>query len=162
MQDKSVVESLAQSVVLLETGVRRDAYSCFQRTPVMTGLFHQLLEDFHPRHRTWTLAMSCSYFSNWIWSTLKLLLPLKGEKLKPQTCVRLKPSFGAPDGCQSVRRENELHGTVMRCQPPVLSVNVNAKRSAVSVVVPAAWLSRTSTRIGLPLAVPLNQKSKEA
>jgi hypothetical protein len=82
-----------------------------------------------------------------------------GAKLKPHTCVSVNPLLGAPTGCQSVRRVKLLHGTLKNFHPVELSTNLYSNRSEVSVVLPAARLSDTSSRIVEPVLPPLNQNS---
>src|SRR5687767_15906374 len=97
----------------------------------------------------------CQGSINLISSTWKLPCPLSGEKLRPQIALRLRPSFGAPGGCQSERRVKVFHERSKVLQPLKLSLNLYSKRSAVSLLPEAeARLSKISKRIVAPLFVP--------
>src|SRR5262249_23690210 len=80
--------------------------------------------------------------------------PLVRAKLSPQIAAVVKPSLGAPAGCQSARRVKADQGSVECLPPSPLSVKRYSKRSEVSVVLPAARLSNISTRNTLPVLLP--------
>ncbi len=63
---------------------------------------------------------------------------------------------------QSVRRLKELQGRVTCFQPVKSSLSLDSKRSAVSVVLPAARFSASSIRTVVPLLLPLTQNRNPA
>src|SRR5215471_1878263 len=80
----------------------------------------------------------CNYgVVNLISSTRKEPLPLIAEKLNPQISDFVKPSLGAPVGCQSARRVKLDQGRVKCFHPLQLSVKRYSKRSDVSLLLPA-------------------------